>query len=126
MAAHSEPNLETYYADGAISEGMAVGYGSDKDHVVQASANTQQCKGIAYGSASASGNRIVIAKPGGGAKGLLAETVVAGDGLVSHTNGKLVKPNASGDKIIARAEEGGSSDSLIAIRVIDTGALAAE
>ena len=126
MSSFNEPNQMTVTADNEIALGEAVGYGSANGRVVVASANTQRAKGIAQSVASGSNNRLVIALPGGGGQGLLGEAVNAGDSLVPHTDGSLVKPNASGDKICARAEQDGASGDVIEIRVLDTDALASE
>ena len=64
--------------------------------------------------------------PGGGAAGLLGETVVAGDALVSHTDGTLVLPNALGDVVIAFALQAGVSGDVIVVHVSRSRAPAAE
>lgn len=100
--------------------------GSDRDHVAVGAANTDRCVGIAQSAPAAAEEVMEVALPGGGAKGLLGETVVAGNDLVSHTDGTLVKPNAAGDEIIARAKEGGASGELINVEVIVSSAHAAQ
>lgn len=127
MASHSEPRMYTFKADGSIAQGKAVAIGSDKNHVVVGSANTQRCVGIIQNSdCSAAEDNAEVALQGGGAKALLGESVVAGNDLVAHTDGSLVKPNASGDEIIARAMEDGSSGDLISVEVYMAKALAAQ
>lgn len=118
MASTREPMIETYLADGVIAKGSAVKAGTDKSHVAIGAANTDRCLGIAQSASAAAEEEIEVAGPGGGAKALLGETVVAGNDLVSHTDGTLVKPNADGDEVIARALEGGVSGDLISVDVV--------
>ncbi len=119
MASHSEPRILTFIADGSIAKGSAVKVGSGylNGHVRIGAANTDACIGIAQCTASASGDRIEVAIQGGGAKALLGETVSAGQDLVSHTDGTLVKPNASADEVIARVVEGGVAGDLVPVEI---------
>lgn len=119
MASHSTPRIITVIADGSIAKGKAVKVGSGylNGHVRIGAANTDRCYGIAQVESTASGDSLEVAIQGGGAKGLLGETVSAGEDLVSHTDGSLVKPNAEGDQIIARAVESGVSGDLISVEV---------
>jgi hypothetical protein len=127
MAAHTEPRIYTFIADASIAKGkvVKVASGYTAGHVNLGAANTDRCIGIAQVEATASGQKIEVALQGGGAKGLLGEAVSAGEDLVSHTDGTLVKPNAEGDQIIARALEGGAANDLIAVEVIHMTAHAA-
>lgn len=128
MAQSSELRVLTFVADASVTKGkaVAVASGLTNGHVVLGSANTQRCIGIAQNTAEASGSLVEVAIQGGGAKGLLGETVSAGEDLVSHTDGSLVKPNASADEIIARAVEGGVSGDLVAVEVYYAKALASQ
>lgn len=128
MASSSEPKIYSFIADGSIAKGKAVKVASGylNGHVRIGAANTDRLIGIAQVEATASGQTIEVALPGGGAKALLGETVSAGEDLVSHTDGSLVKPNASGDQIIARALEGGVSGDLIPVEVYIAPALASQ
>jgi hypothetical protein len=120
MAHSSEPRIQAFIADGSIAKGKAVkvASGYTAGHVAIGAANTDRCIGINQSDdGSASGCTIEVALGGGGAKGLLGETVSAGEDLVSHTDGTLVKPNAEGDQIIARAVESGVSGDLVAVEV---------
>lgn len=118
MASTSTPRIGTFIAEASITKGKAVKFGAvDENHVVLGALNTDRCKGIAQSTASASGVYLEVALPGGGAKALLGETVVAGNDLVCHTDGTLVLPNNANDEIIARAQEGGVSGDLIAVEV---------
>jgi len=126
MASSKAPKIQTYLADGAIAKGKAVKAGSDDSHAAVGAANTNRCIGIAQSASTAAEQELEVATPGGGAKGLLGETVSAGDDLVSHTDGTLVKPNAEGDQIVARALEGGAASDLIAVEVYFATAQAAQ
>jgi hypothetical protein len=117
MASHSKPRIQTYTVSAAITKGKAVKFGSSDEAVVVGAANTDRCIGIIQNSPTTSGDMAEVALQGGGAKGLLGEGVTRGDDLVSHTDGTLVKPNAEGDQIIARAMESGDSGDLIAVEV---------
>lgn len=126
MSSTSTPKIYSFKVDGSIAKGKAVAMGSDKNHVVVGSLNTQRCIGIAQVEATAAERFIEVALPGGGAKALIGETVVAGNDLVSGTDGRLVLPNAAGDEIIARAMEDGVVNDLIAVEVIISSASAAQ
>ena len=118
MASSSTPRIQIYKADGAIAKGKAVICGTDDDHVAIGAANTSKCIGVLQSAAAAAEDLVEVALPGGGGKGLLGETVSAGQLLVSHTDGTLYKVNSSGDRVIAMAMEGGVSGDLINIEVI--------
>lgn len=126
MAVSSAPRILTYKADGAIAKGKAVKIGSDNKHVAVGAANTDKVIGICQNVSSVAEDLVEIAIQGGGAKGLLGENVVAGNLLVSHTDGSLVKANAAGDHLIAKALESGSSGDTIGVEVIYGQAAVAE
>lgn len=126
MAAHSEPRIYAYKADAAIAKGKAVKLGTDSKHVAVCSANTDSAIGILQSAPDAAEAICEVALPGGGAKGLLGETVAGGELLVAHTDGSLVKANAAGDNVIAQALEGGVANDLISVEVMVGHAAAAE
>lgn len=128
MASTTTPRIVTFVALASVAKGKAVKVASGyaNGFVALGAANTDRCIGIAQNTASASGSIVEVALTGGGAKGLLGETVSAGEDLVSHTDGTLVKPNASGDAIIARALEGGVANDLIPVEVYYAPALASQ
>lgn len=117
MASSLEPKIATFKADAAIAKGKAVKAGTDFKHVAVGAANTDRCLGIIQNAPTAAEDGAEVALPGGGAKGLLGETVSAGNDLVAHTDGSLVKPNADGDQIIARAVQDGVSGDLVDVIV---------
>lgn len=125
MASHVKPTIVALKADAAITKGMAVKSGSDNDHVAKGSANTSLVVGIAQNTVTTAEDVVEVAVSGG-AKGLLGESVVAGKLLVSHTDGSLVKANASGDHIVAMAMQDGASGDLIDVMVVFGQAAAAE
>ena len=127
MASSSQPRYLAFLADGAIAKGKAVKIGTDRKHVAVGAANTDKCIGICMTEdVSAAEDQVEVAMQGGGAKGLLGETVTAGHYLVSHTDGSLVKANAAGDHVVAMALEGGVSGDLIAVEVVAFEAVDAE
>lgn len=118
MASSFKPNLLAFKADGVIAKGSAVKIGSDSEHVVECSANTDEAIGVAQGDASAAEDIVEIAIPGGGGKGLAGESITAGKFLVSAADGDLEQTNASGDRIVAMAMEGASAGDLFEIMVL--------
>lgn len=126
MSSHFKSNMVVLLAGAAISKGMAVKKGSDDKHVVKGSANTSKCIGIAQSAPTTAEDPVEVALPGGGAKGLLGENCVAGNLLVSHTDGTLVLANTAGDFVIAQALEDGSAGDLIDVTVAVSHAAVAE
>jgi hypothetical protein len=126
MASSSQPKIVAILAGAAISKGMAVKKGSTDSYVIKGTANTSKCVGVAQNAPTTADDVCEVALPGGGGKGLLGESVAMGDLLVSHTDGTLVKANASGDHIIAMAMRDGSANDLIDIEVMVSQAAAAE
>lgn len=117
MASILTPNMASFRADAAIAKGKAVKIGTDAEHVAVGAANTDQVIGILQEATTAAEQLAEVAMPGGGAKALLGESVVAGKDLCAHTDGSLVKVNAEGDQIICRALQDGSSGDLISVFV---------
>lgn len=125
MSSTGTPNIYTYIADGSIAKGKAVKIGSARTNVAIGAANTDSCFGIAQVEATSSGKQIEVARCGP-AKGLAGETITAGKYLVAHTDGSLVKANASADRLVAVALEDASSGDLFEVEVIQGFAVAAE
>lgn len=117
MASHSEQRILVFKADGAIAKGKAVKIGSDREHVVVCSANTDKAIGIAQSVATTAEDVIEIALQGGGAKALASETITAGKFLVPHTDGSMAQTNAANDFFIAIALESAVVGDLFAVEV---------
>lgn len=118
MAVSSTPRIVTFVAAASVAKGSAVKFSdSTGDFVIVGAANTDRCVGVAQNEATASGQLVEVALPGGGAKGKLSETTSAGNDLCSHTDGTLAIVNASGDQIIGIAMEDGVAGDLINIEV---------
>lgn len=133
MSSTSCPKLYAFKAGAAIAKGKAVKKGADDQHVIAGAANTDNVIGIANmavtnldSQGAAIEETIEIALPGGGAKALAGETISMGDKLVSGTDGKLVKTNAAGDKIIAIAMQDAVLDDLFSVEVVVAIATAAD
>lgn len=128
MGHANTPRIATFIADASITKGKAVKVASGylNGHVRVGAANTDRCIGIIQNTPTASGAAAEVAIQGGGAVGLLGETVSAGEDLVSHTDGSLMKPNASGDEIIAKCLESGVVGDLVAVEVYYAKALASQ
>ena len=126
MASFIAPKSATYTAGGTIVEGHAVKMNTTDGEVIECTANTDPVIGIALNSAS-SGSPVEVAHPGGGAKAKLGEAVAIGLSLVSHTDGTLVKANASGDMIIAQVlDNSGTSGDMVEVLVYKALATAAD
>lgn len=117
MSGHANANCLTFKADAAISKGMAVKAGSDRNHVAKATAATQKIIGLAMNDAATAEDKVEVALPGGGAKGLCGDTVSFGDLLTADSAGKLVATTTANDKVVAQALEDGVVGDLIAVSV---------
>jgi hypothetical protein len=126
MAVSLKQNMVGYLADAAIAKGLAVKIGSDANHIAVCAANTDKAVGIVQNDPDAAEQLAEVAMSGGGAKAKLGETVDAGQMLIPHTDGRLIKPNALGDQIICQALEGGVANDLINVMVIASKATASE
>lgn len=125
MASSIAPVIEIRKAGAAITKGTAVKKGADDNHVVECTANTDLAVGIAQNEVLAAEDLVEVLVDGGG-KMLLGENVVYGNHLVPHTDGTGVKPNAAGDKLVAKAMEDGSSGEIVGVVVVHGHAGAAE
>jgi len=118
MASYFQPNIQNFKSDdAAISVGMAVKIGSDREHVTKGAAVGDDCIGIAQSAVSAAEQKIEVALLGGGAKGLAQTTVNKGNLLCSHTDGKLKPVSASGDRYVAVALEDAVAGDLFSVMV---------
>lgn len=117
MASSLRPLIQTYKCDAAIAKGLAVKIGTDRAHVAYAAATTQESIGIAQGATTTAEDKVEVALPGGGAKGLAQTTIVAGQLLTQHTDGSLKPVGTAGDRVIAIAMEGAVAGDLFDVMV---------
>lgn len=130
MASHSEPRILSFRASAAIVKGRAVKIDSDRETIVECSANGDGAIGVAQNALStadaAAGVHCEVALQGGGGKGLAGETITAGKLLVPASDGDLEQTNASGDRVIAMAMEDAVAGDLFAIEISHAVASAAD
>lgn len=126
MSSTYTPHILTFKADAAISKGMAVKIGTDKDHVAKAAATTDKCIGVAQNAATAAEDKVEVAMPGGGGKVLAKTTFVAGDLLGPNADGTLQKVASASDRYIAMALEDASANDLCAAHIVAGQATASE
>jgi len=118
MSVHAPSNVLTFKCDGAISKGMVVKPGTDKDHVAKSVLATSKNLGLAMNTTTAAEDKVEVALPGGGAKGLCGDTVSFGDLLTADSAGKLVATTTANDRVVAVAMEDGVADDLISVHVV--------
>jgi hypothetical protein len=117
MSSAFKPNILTLKADGAISRGMVVKAGSDKEHVAKATAATQLLVGLCMNDPDAAEAKTEVALPGGGGVAKLGGTVAFGDLLTADSNGKCVATTTAGNRWIAVAMADGVDGDLIGAHV---------
>jgi hypothetical protein len=117
MSSIVKPLIAAFVADAAIAKGQAVKIGSDSQHVAKVSAVTDESIGVAQSVASAAGDVIEVALPGGGAKCLAKTTIAAGDLLGHNADASLQKVDAANSRIIAVALEGAVAGDLFSAMV---------
>ncbi len=118
MSAYMPPRVVTLKCGAAITKGMIVKPGADRDHVVKTAAATSKNLGIALNDTTTAEDKVEIALPGGGAKVLLADTVSFGDLITGDSAGKGVATVTAGDRYVAIAMEDGVVGDLIAVEVV--------
>lgn len=126
MASSYKPSILAFAAGAAITKGMAVKFGADDEHVVKGAAVTDDLIGIAQNDAAAAEDTVEVALPGGGGKALLQTTVVRGNLLVSHTDGKLKPIATANDRVIAIAMASGVAGDIIPVHIVACQATATE
>lgn len=118
MASHASAVSLGFKAAAAISRGMAVKAGADNKHVDKATAGTDKIIGLAMNTVTAAEDTIDVALPGGGAVGLLGDTVAFGDLLTADSGGKLVATTTANDRVVAIAMDAGAVNDLISVHVV--------
>ncbi len=117
MASSLAPKIQTMLADAAIAKGKVVKFGTDFKHVAVSAADTDHHIGIAQSVTTAAEDPIEVAMPGGGAKGLISESVNAGDFLCS-ADGTLIVADDAADIVIAQAKQDGVANDLIDVEIM--------
>lgn len=118
MAAFLTPLIAVYNASAAIAEGKAVTLDATGKIVTAANAVTDKSIGLAQNAATAVGDKVEVALPGGGGKALLGGTVAAGDLLAPTTGGALIATTTATNRWAAMAMEDGVSGDLISAHVL--------
>lgn len=118
MSSYANPNMLTFKAGAAIAEGSVVKPGADNQHVLVSAAATSKNFGIAQNAATAAEDKVEVAMPGGGAKGLAGGTVAFGDLLTSDASGKLVATTTANDRVVAIAMEDAVVNDLFSVHVV--------
>lgn len=117
MSSHAKPNALTFIAAGAIGKGKAVTLAADGKTVTQCSSVTDKSIGICLNAPAAIGDRVEVALPGGGAKGLAGGTISAGDLLAPTTDGSLIATVTATNRWVAIAMEDMVSGDLGSVHV---------
>ncbi len=114
MASTFKPGIQTFKCDGALTKGMVVKAGSDKNHVAKATSSTDKILGFAQ-STTANAEELVEVALQGGAKALASGNVAFGDFLTADSSGAAITTTSSGDHVVAQA-----MDSAVAGDVFDS------
>jgi len=112
MGSVTPRNIRSFTAGGAITAFTFVKFDSDGVKVVACGAN-ERAIGIAQVAASASGDQVEVAMPGGGGKLKINETLTAGKMLTSTAGALGEKADAAGEWVGAIAYEGGVQNDII-------------
>lgn len=119
MSSSLAPKILAFKADAAIAKGVVVKPGATLDTYVQKStAATDKHVGIAQNVGAAADDKMEIAVPGGGGKGLAGGTIAMGDKLTADANGKLVATTTENDNIIAVAMQGAVVNDLFDLVIV--------
>lgn len=117
MSSFAQQNILTFMADGAIPKGSVVKVGSDAKHVAKSTAATAKNFGIAQNAATAADDKVEVALPGGGAKGLAGGTISYGDLLTADSNGALVATTTANDRVVGIALEDAVANDVFSVFV---------
>jgi hypothetical protein len=118
MSAYAQPVLLTFKAGAAIPAGSVVKPGADNQHVLVSAAATSKNFGVAQNAAAAAEDKVEVALPGGGGKGLAGGSISFGDLLTSDGAGALIATTTENDRYVAIAMEDASSGDLFAIHIV--------
>lgn len=118
MAGMIQPNIATFEADGAISKGQAVKFGTSRVRVTPVGATTDLSIGIAQNAAVNAGDLVEVALPGGGAKALAKASISKGNILGHNADGSIQKLANANDKIIAQAMDDAAAGDIFSVFVV--------
>lgn len=118
MSSYAEVKALTFKAGGAIPEGAIVKPGADNKHVVVSAASTSKNLGIAQNVTVNAEDKVEIALPGGGAKGLAGGAISFGDLLTSDASGNCIATTTPGDRYVGMAMEDAVSGDLFSVHIV--------
>lgn len=110
-------NVLVFKCAAAIVKGVVVKPGADKDHAIVSAAATSLNFGINQTLTTTAEDKMEVAMPGGGAKGLAGGTFYFGDLLTADSAGKLVATTTPGNRYIAMALEDAVAEDLASVFV---------
>ncbi len=109
MAAHSEPRVVAFLAEGVIAINRFVKYGADKEHVLQCGAN-ERAIGVSVNATAVAEDAIDVHILGGGSKVEAAEAIGLGKFVTSTSIGKAEIVDAADEFSPGMASEPASAD----------------
>lgn len=115
MTSTAKRNIRTYLSGGVIAEGTFVKLTANG--VVSQSEANQRAIGIAQSEATAAGQPVEVALPGGGAELKISEEVALGKMLTSDANGLGEVADAAGEWVGAVAYQSGVANDFIDVMV---------
>ncbi len=118
MASIAAPNVLTFNASAAIAKGKAVTVDATGKIVTASNAVTDKSVGVAMVAATTAGDKVEVAMPGGGAKGLAGGSISAGDLLAPTTGGALIATTTATNRYVGIALEDASSGDLFSMMVV--------
>lgn len=113
----SPMRIRSFLADGAITQYTFVTFGTDNEHVAANTTGAGKVRGIAQSAATAAGDTVEVALPGGGGLLKVNETITAGNYLASTTSGLGELADAAGEHVGAVAQEDGVQNDVIDVEV---------
>lgn len=126
MSAMIKPLIATFEAGAAIAKGQAVKIGSSSKVVVKITATTDLSIGIAQNVATAAGDLVEVAVPGGGGKALAKTTISAGNILGHNADASVQKLASANDKIVAQAMEDAVAGDVFQVLILSAQGVATQ
>jgi len=118
MSSYAKPCILTFKAGAAIPEGSVVKPGADNQHVLKSASAASKNFGIAQNAATLAEDKVEVALPGGGGKGLAGGAILFGDLLTSDVNGALVATTTANDRVVAVAMDDAATGDLFSLQVV--------